>query len=201
MCCFLEDLRGIDQTNRRLRMFGFGLFAAIYFLSFLQRVAVSVVADDLTMELGLDSVALGFMSSGFFIAYALVQPALGLLCDKAGPARMRVGAPALAAAGAFLHRRLSQIIEAAPPGALDPAAVGDVFLQLFSFRARSLKTQHRLDGWEGGRSLESHFDHAVMHWNAGAGIDDAAVGTGQDQFHVLSADHAIVELVCERAVV
>ena len=64
----MEDLRGIDQTNRRLRMFGFGLFAAIYFLSFLQRVAVSVVADDLAMELGLDSVALGFMSSGFFIA-------------------------------------------------------------------------------------------------------------------------------------
>ena len=50
--------------------------------------------------------------------------------------------------GAFLHRRLSQIIEAAPPGALDPAAVGDVFLQLFSFRARSLKTQHRLDAGE-----------------------------------------------------
>jgi len=50
--------------------------------------------------------------------------------------------------GAFLHRRLSQLIEEAPEGALDPAAVGDVFLQLFSFRARSLKTQHRLDAGE-----------------------------------------------------
>lgn len=50
--------------------------------------------------------------------------------------------------GAFLHRRLSQLIEEAPEGALDPAAVGDVFLQLFSFRARSLATQHRLDAGE-----------------------------------------------------
>lgn len=98
----MEDLGGIDQTNRRLRLFGFALFVAIYFLSFLQRVAVSVVADDLAMELGLDSVALGFMSSGFFIAYALVQPAMGLLCDKAGPERVSVGALAIAAAGSFL---------------------------------------------------------------------------------------------------
>ena len=50
--------------------------------------------------------------------------------------------------GAYLHRRLSQLIEAAPEGALDPAAVGEVFCQLFSFRSRSLATQHRLDAGE-----------------------------------------------------
>ena len=91
-----------DAAASRLRLFGFGLFAAIYFLSFLQRVAVSVVADNLTVELGLDSVALGFMSSGFFVAYALVQPAMGLLCDKAGPERVSAVALAIAAAGSFL---------------------------------------------------------------------------------------------------
>lgn len=119
MCCFLEDLRGIDQTNRRLRMFGFGLFAAIYFLSFLQRVAVSVVADDLAMELGLDSVALGFMSSGFFIAYALVQPAMGLLCDKAGPERVSAGALVIAAVGSFLFAGARGFI---------PAFLGRIFM-------------------------------------------------------------------------
>ena len=94
----------VDRASSaaRLRLFGFGLFAAIYFLSFLQCVAVSVVADDLAMELGLDSVALGFMSSGFFIAYALVQPAMGLLCDKAGPERVGASALAIAAVGSFL---------------------------------------------------------------------------------------------------
>jgi sugar phosphate permease len=90
MCCFLQDMNKAESSNR-LRLFVFGLFAAIYFLSFLQRVAVSVVADDLAIDLGLDGVALGFMSSGFFIAYALTQPAMGLLCDKAGPERVSVG--------------------------------------------------------------------------------------------------------------
>ena len=115
----MEDLRGIDQTNRRLRMFGFGLFAAIYFLSFLQRVAVSVVADDLAMELGLDSVALGFMSSGFFIAYALVQPAMGLLCDMAGPERVSAGALVIAAVGSFLFAGARGFI---------PAFLGRIFM-------------------------------------------------------------------------
>jgi MFS family permease len=101
MCYFLYDVNRTDSSNR-LRFFGFGLFAAIYFLSFLQRVAVSVVADDLAIELGLDSVALGFMSSGFFIAYALTQPAMGLLCDKAGPERVSAGALVIAAIGSFL---------------------------------------------------------------------------------------------------
>jgi MFS family permease len=90
-----------DSSNR-LRLFVFGLFAAIYFLSFLQRVAVSVVADDLAIDLGLDGVALGFMSSGFFIAYAITQPVIGFLCDKAGPVRVSVGALVIAAFGSFL---------------------------------------------------------------------------------------------------
>jgi MFS family permease len=119
MCCVLEDSGGTDHANRRLRLFGFALFVAIYFLSFLQRVAVSVVADDLTMELGLDSVALGFMSSGFFIAYALVQPAMGLLCDKAGPERVSVGALVIAAVGSFLFAGARGFI---------PAFLGRVFM-------------------------------------------------------------------------
>ena len=88
--------------SNRLRLFIFGLFAAIYFLSFLQRVAVSVVADDLVIDLGLDSVALGFMSSGFFISYAITQPVMGFLCDKAGPVRVSAGALVIAAVGSFL---------------------------------------------------------------------------------------------------
>ena len=76
----LQDRQRID-ASARLRLVGFVLFVAIYFLSFLQRVAVSVVADNLVLELGLDSVALGFMSSGFFISYAVLQPALGFLSD------------------------------------------------------------------------------------------------------------------------
>ena len=55
------------------------IVSAVYFLSYFQRVAISAVADDLAFELRLDSVALGFMSSGFLISYALTQPIIGFL--------------------------------------------------------------------------------------------------------------------------
>ena len=46
--------------------------------------------------------------------------------------------------GAFLHRRLEQLVATAEPGALDPSALGEVVQQLFAFRSRSRATQHRL---------------------------------------------------------
>src|SRR3954453_20706554 len=50
--------------------------------------------------------------------------------------------------GAFLHRRLQQLVEAAPAEALNPARLGDVALQLYAIRARSRRTQYRLDSGE-----------------------------------------------------
>jgi alkylation response protein AidB-like acyl-CoA dehydrogenase len=49
---------------------------------------------------------------------------------------------------AFLHRRLQQLLDAAPVGALDPARVGEVTQVLYAFRARSRATQHRLHAGE-----------------------------------------------------
>src|SRR5436305_3147057 len=46
--------------------------------------------------------------------------------------------------GAFLYRRLEQLLATAPPGALTSAEVGGVFQQLYALRARSRATQHRL---------------------------------------------------------
>jgi len=45
---------------------------------------------------------------------------------------------------AFLYRRLQQLLETAPPGAVDPAGLGEVTQLLYAFRARSRATQHRL---------------------------------------------------------
>jgi alkylation response protein AidB-like acyl-CoA dehydrogenase len=50
--------------------------------------------------------------------------------------------------GAYLYRRLDQLLAAVPDDALTPAEVGEVFQQLFAFRARSLGTQYRLDAGE-----------------------------------------------------
>jgi alkylation response protein AidB-like acyl-CoA dehydrogenase len=45
---------------------------------------------------------------------------------------------------AHLHRRLQDILEAAPEDALDPAQTGEAIQLLYAFRARSRDTQHRL---------------------------------------------------------
>jgi alkylation response protein AidB-like acyl-CoA dehydrogenase len=55
---------------------------------------------------------------------------------------------ALGLRGAHLHHRMGQLLAEVPDGALTAAEVGDVFLQLHAFRARSCATQHRLDGGE-----------------------------------------------------
>jgi alkylation response protein AidB-like acyl-CoA dehydrogenase len=49
---------------------------------------------------------------------------------------------------AHLHRRLQDLLDQAPLGTLDPAAVGDVALTVEAFRARSRSTQHRMAAGE-----------------------------------------------------
>jgi alkylation response protein AidB-like acyl-CoA dehydrogenase len=50
--------------------------------------------------------------------------------------------------GAFLYRRLEQLLAAVPPGTLAPDEVGDAFAQVYALRARSRATQHRLAAGE-----------------------------------------------------
>jgi len=73
------------ERRRRQRSMVFALLSAAYFMSFVQRVALSVVAADLAEELHIGTVELGLMSSAFFVAYAATQPAVGILSDLFGP--------------------------------------------------------------------------------------------------------------------
>jgi alkylation response protein AidB-like acyl-CoA dehydrogenase len=45
---------------------------------------------------------------------------------------------------AFLHRRLGDVLDAAEPGRVDPATLGEVTQLVYAFRARSRATQHRM---------------------------------------------------------
>jgi alkylation response protein AidB-like acyl-CoA dehydrogenase len=46
--------------------------------------------------------------------------------------------------GVWLHRRLRDLLAAAPAGALDPTALGEVTQLVYALRARSRATQHRM---------------------------------------------------------
>jgi alkylation response protein AidB-like acyl-CoA dehydrogenase len=50
--------------------------------------------------------------------------------------------------GAHLHRHLRELLETAPASAMSAEQVGEVFEQLYAFRARSRATQHRMAAGE-----------------------------------------------------
>ena len=84
---------------------------------------------------------------------------------------------------AFLHRRLERLLVAAPPGALDPAAVGEVAQLLYALRARSRNTQRRLAGGE--------------HLGAETSIDKVLVATAEQAVFDLVADGLSTDILIE----
>lgn len=76
--------------------------------------------------------------------------------------------------GTFLHRRLQDLLVAAPPEAVDPTALGEVAQLLYAFRARSRATQHRLAA---GETLGSE-----------TSVDKVLVATAEQAVFDLAAD-------------
>ena len=82
--------------------------------------------------------------------------------------------------GAFLRRRLADLVAIAPPGALRPDEVGRAVVDLFALRARSRATLHRLDAGE--------------QLGAETSIDKILLATCEQQVFDLAAD-ALAERV------
>jgi alkylation response protein AidB-like acyl-CoA dehydrogenase len=88
--------------------------------------------------------------------------------------------------GALLNRRFSQFLAAAQPETVGAAEVGDVFLQLFSLRARSRGTQHRMAAGE-RLGPETSVDKILLATAEQALFDLVAAGLADD---VLLGDDA-----------
>ena len=85
--------------------------------------------------------------------------------------------------GAFLYRRMQELLDAAGDDAMTPAEVGAVFQQLYTFRARSRATQHRLAAGERlgpetsiDKVLVATVEQAVFDLAADALADDVVGG-------------------------
>ncbi|HEY8523600.1 MAG TPA: acyl-CoA dehydrogenase family protein [Acidimicrobiales bacterium] len=85
--------------------------------------------------------------------------------------------------GAFLYRRLDELVATAPES-LTPDQVGEVFLALYGFRARSLATQHRLASGE-RLGPETSVDKVLLA-TAEQAVFDAAADALAD--HVMFGD-------------
>ncbi len=91
---------------------------------------------------------------------------------------------------AFLHHRLQLLLATAPPGALDPAALGEVAQLVFAFRARSRATQHRLAGGE-RLGPETSIDKVLVATAEQAVFDLAADALAED---LILGDDPVSEL-------
>jgi predicted MFS family arabinose efflux permease len=80
----------------------FLVFAAGYFLSYLFRTVNAVLAPDLVATFELSAADLGLMTALYFLSFAGMQPALGILLDRHGPRRVQSALLIVAALGAGL---------------------------------------------------------------------------------------------------
>ncbi len=80
-------------------LFIWALAALAFGYAFFQRVAPSVMVEDLMRDFGANATVLGQLSALYFYPYALLQPPLGALLDRFGARLMLTVAVALAAVG------------------------------------------------------------------------------------------------------
>lgn len=78
------------------------LGASLYSYGFFQRVAPSVMVEDLMREFAVTAALLGHLSAFYFYAYAGLQIPLGVLLDRLGPRRVMTASALTAATGSLL---------------------------------------------------------------------------------------------------
>lgn len=77
-------------------------FAVGYFVSFIFRTINAVAGPDIAGELGLDATGLGFVTSAYFLAFAVMQLPVGMALDRFGPRRVEATLLLVAALGAVV---------------------------------------------------------------------------------------------------
>jgi predicted MFS family arabinose efflux permease len=77
-------------------------FVAGYFISFFFRYVNAVISADLTREFALSAPQLAFLTSAYFLFFALAQLPLGLALDRFGPRRVVGSLMTLTAAGSLV---------------------------------------------------------------------------------------------------
>jgi len=80
----------------------FAPFAAGYYLSYFYRYINAVIAQDLVRDFGLAPADLGWLTSAYFLSFALFQVPLGVLLDRFGPRRCAATLMCVAGLGALL---------------------------------------------------------------------------------------------------
>ncbi len=93
------------------------LASVFFFYAFAQRVAPSVMVEDLMRDFAVGAAILGNLSAAYFYAYAALQVPIGLMVDRLGPRRLMTGGAAVAGIGSLVFA-LSESVPGAYAGRL-----------------------------------------------------------------------------------
>lgn len=102
---------------------GFLLGCACFGYAFMQRVAPSVMTDELMRAFDVGAGVLGTLSAFYFYAYATMQMPIGVLMDRFGPRRLLSGAMALTLIGCLAFAYAEDLVLASIGRLLIGAAV------------------------------------------------------------------------------
>src|SRR5690606_22972663 len=111
-------------------------FASAYFLSYALRTVNATLAPYLTEELSLTPADLGWLSSAYFIAFALLQWPLGFWVDRYGARRVDASLLLVAALGAGLMGIGTNLTVASMRLILIGVGVADGLMAAFSYFRR-----------------------------------------------------------------
>ena len=124
---------GVDQNPPRLS--GVAVFFTVFlpfalghYLSSLLRNVNAVLAPDLLKALALTPGQLGFLTSAFFFAFALVQLPVGIALDRYGPRKVQLALMLLAALGALLFARGQTFVQLVLARAILGCGLGGCFM-------------------------------------------------------------------------
>src|SRR4030066_2323701 len=91
------------ETPQPFRLFLiFTILSALYTLSMFYRVSTAVLAPNLIRDLSLDAETLGILGGAFFLAFTLLQIAMGPMLDRMGPRLIVTSSTLIGAIGALL---------------------------------------------------------------------------------------------------
>jgi type IV secretory pathway TrbF-like protein/predicted MFS family arabinose efflux permease len=96
------DVKAMHSNKYLVLLRVFAPFVCGYYISYIFRTVVAIIATRLSSDLGLNAARIGVLTSAYFLAFALAQLPLGFMLDRYGPRRVQSVLLLIAAGGATL---------------------------------------------------------------------------------------------------
>lgn len=144
-------------------------YAIGYFLSYLLRTVNAVLAPELSQDIGMSAADLGFLTSAYLVAFAVMQLPLGICLDRYGPRRVQavlllvagVGCAGFALGESLLQLFLARALIGAGVSASLMAAYKSFSLWFPPSRQASLNAAIMVAGGLGALTASSPFGFLV----------------------------------------